>query len=282
VADVVLNLLNRDVQLSGKTDVCPMRVGEAVEKGIVDNETLGYFLARIQLFLQELGCDPNKLRFRQHMATEMAHYATDCWDAELQTSYGWIECVGCADRAAYDLSVHMKKTGQPLQVRERLDEPRTTEIWVAETNKKAFGPRFRKDARPVQAAVDALSEELKEQLSLELKDAGKITLQVPDVGSVELTTNLITIEKRTQIENVRTYTPNVVEPSFGIGRILYALCEHVYWSRDGDESRAVLSFPPKTEAEIVEAVVNIVNGDEDWESVTKRLPLFEAQDLDST
>jgi glycyl-tRNA synthetase len=55
VAHVKLNLLNRDVQLSGKTDATPLPIGEAVENGIVDNETLGYFLARVQLFLQELG-----------------------------------------------------------------------------------------------------------------------------------------------------------------------------------------------------------------------------------
>jgi len=30
-------------------------IGEAVEKGIVNNETLGYFLARIFLFLKEVG-----------------------------------------------------------------------------------------------------------------------------------------------------------------------------------------------------------------------------------
>jgi glycyl-tRNA synthetase len=42
-------------------------VKEAVEKGIVDNETLGYFLARISLFLEKIGIDMTKLRFRQHM-----------------------------------------------------------------------------------------------------------------------------------------------------------------------------------------------------------------------
>lgn len=101
VKDVKLELLNREVQLSGKTDVASTPIGEAVEKGIVDNETLGYFLARIQLFLLKIGADPKKIRFRQHMANEMAHYAADCWDAELHTSSGWIECVGCADRSAY-------------------------------------------------------------------------------------------------------------------------------------------------------------------------------------
>ena len=51
---------------------------------------------------------PAKVRFRQHMNNEMAHYACDCWDAEMLTSYGWIECVGCADRSAFDLSQHSK------------------------------------------------------------------------------------------------------------------------------------------------------------------------------
>jgi len=29
----------------------------------------------------------------------MAHYACDCWDAEIKTFYGWVECVGHADRS---------------------------------------------------------------------------------------------------------------------------------------------------------------------------------------
>ena len=35
------------------------------------------------------------------------------------------------------------------------------------------------------------------------------------------------------------YTPNVIEPSFGIGRILYSLLEHSWWIREGDENRNV-------------------------------------------
>jgi len=56
-------------------------------KGLIANETLGYFMARIYLFLTKIGVDANKFRFRQHMSNEMAHYACDCWDAECQTSY---------------------------------------------------------------------------------------------------------------------------------------------------------------------------------------------------
>ena len=86
VKHVQLELLDRNVQLAGKTGTVNMSIGNAVEKGFVDNSTLGYFLARIQLFLEAVGVDKSKIRFRQHMKNEMAHYAADCWDAELLTS----------------------------------------------------------------------------------------------------------------------------------------------------------------------------------------------------
>lgn len=88
------------------------------------NETLGYFLARIQQFLICVGISTNSLRFRQHLSTEMAHYAVDCWDAECLTSHGWIECVGCADRSAFDLKQHSKASGCKLTAERRLVTPK--------------------------------------------------------------------------------------------------------------------------------------------------------------
>lgn len=266
VKDIELVLLNRETQLAGKTNVEKVPIGKAVAEGLVDNETLGYFLARIHLFLKKIGVDQSKIRFRQHMANEMAHYATDCWDAELLTSYGWVECVGCADRSAYDLTVHAKRTGAPLMVRERLPRPVVIEEWQAELDKKKFGPHFKKDGKAVEAAVEALSQAQLEAFAQDLSLDGKIIVEVSGIANskVEISKDLITIERRTRVENTREYTPNVIEPSFGIGRILYALIEHNYWTRGveegGDEARGVshryslqyqanirsqvLSFPP--------------------------------------
>lgn len=241
VKDVKLSLLNRETQLAGSTKVEEVTIGEAVRTRLVDNETLGYFLVRIQEFLLKVGVDRSKLRFRQHMQNEMAHYAADCWDAELLNSFGWIECVGCADRSAYDLTVHAKKTGAPLCVRETRAEPLHIEEYQIDIDKKKFGPRFKKDAKAVETAIESLTQDVREKLSLELKKEGKIEVKVPihSNNKVELEKDLINIEKRTRVEHVREYTPNVIEPSFGIGRILYSLMEHVYWSRPGDEARGV-------------------------------------------
>lgn len=244
VEHIELDLLDRATQLSGQTTTKKMSIGQAVRDGLVDNETLGYFLARIHLFLKKIGVDQNKVRFRQHMANEMAHYACDCWDAELLTSAGWVECVGCADRSAYDLSVHAKRTGAPLVVRQRLDEPRTIEEWEVEIDRKKFGPFFKKDGRFIEAAILATSQEERGKLAKEMEENGKVVIDVPGVGDgkVEVSKDLLAIKWQKRVENIREYVPNVIEPSFGIGRILYSLIEHNYWTRaseGGDEARGV-------------------------------------------
>lgn len=137
---------------------------------MVDNETLGYFIARIFLFLTKIGINPDRLRFRQHMANEMAHYAADCWDAEIHTSYGWIECVGCADRSAYDLTVHSVKTQNKMVVRQPLKEVRIVEKMVVGLDKKVFGPRFKKDAKIVEDAIMAFDEEKLKEVAAELAE----------------------------------------------------------------------------------------------------------------
>ena len=241
VRNVKLPLLSRKTQTDGGSKPTVTTIGEAVDSKLVDNETLGYFLVRIMLFMEKIGVDMKKLRFRQHMANEMAHYAADCWDCELLSSYGWIECVGCADRSAYDLSVHMKATGVPLQVREPLKEPYRVEEWQAQLDKKKSGPRFKKDAGKVQAALDKLSQDMREKLSISMKEDGKVDVDVPEMegGKVELDKELVSFEKESRMETMREYIPNVIEPSFGIGRILYILMEHVYWTREDDVARSV-------------------------------------------
>ncbi|ODQ64905.1 glycyl-tRNA synthetase [Nadsonia fulvescens var. elongata DSM 6958] len=245
IKDIKLRFLAKDVQSAGKTDITEVTIGEAVKTGMVDNQTLGYFLARIYLFLIKIGVNPEFLRFRQHMSNEMAHYAADCWDAEIKSSYGWIECVGCADRSAYDLSVHAARTNEKLVVRKSLDEPLVVEAFEIDIEKKKFGPKFRKDASKVENYLTSRTDCEKETMAAELEKNGKVVFKVEGMADeVELDRNFINIEKRTRTEHVREYVPNVIEPSFGIGRILYSVLEHAYWSRAGDEARGVLSFPP--------------------------------------
>lgn len=127
IADLELNLLSACNQMEGKS-IERIGIGIAVSSGLVNNQTLGYFLARIHLFLVKIGADPGRMRFRQHLTNEMAHYATDCWDLEMLTSYGWIECVGCADRSCYDLDAHAKYTKTEVVAKRPLSKPVLVEV----------------------------------------------------------------------------------------------------------------------------------------------------------
>jgi len=106
VKDMKLPLLSKQSQAGDRKVETGMTVGEAVAQKIIDNQTLAYYMARTYKFFQLCGIREESIRFRQHLDTEMAHYAKDCWDAEVETSYGWIEIVGHADRSCFDLTRH--------------------------------------------------------------------------------------------------------------------------------------------------------------------------------
>ena len=111
-----------------------MSIEEMVEEGIVGNEAIAYYMAITKRFLISIGIDEEKLRFRQHLPKEMAHYANECWDAEVLTTFGWIECVGIADRSAYDLQAHMNATGADMTVSSGEKEVRKKIIPVSYTH----------------------------------------------------------------------------------------------------------------------------------------------------
>jgi glycyl-tRNA synthetase len=178
VAEIELNLFSQEAQLqAGKKEPFLMKTGEAVEKGIIANQTLAYFVARTHLFLKELGVDMQRVRFRQHLRHEMAHYAQDCWDAEIECSYGWIECVGLADRSAYDLDAHSKASKVDLQAYELFDEPVEEIVVEVKMNKQILGKAFKKDQKFVIDALTSLDEAAAAKIEKDFEDKGETDLE---------------------------------------------------------------------------------------------------------
>lgn len=238
VADTEMALYSACAQMDGESPR-RMTISEAVRGGLVANETLGYYMARIQQYLLKIGINPKKLRFRQHLGNEMAHYACDCWDAECLTSYGWIECVGCADRSAYDLSQHTKGSGVRMTVERPLKEPRIVDSVVALPDKVAVGKTFKKDAKAVQEALASLSGEAAEDMDKTLNEVGECV-----VNGFKITRSMVPAFKREQKKiHVEEIIPSVIEPSFGIGRIFYSLLEHTFRIREDDEKRTYFALP---------------------------------------
>ncbi|XP_030518316.2 glycine--tRNA ligase, mitochondrial 1-like [Rhodamnia argentea] len=272
VADLEVLMFPRERQMSGQSAI-KTRLGEAVSMGTVNNETLGYFIGRAYLFLTRLGIDKDRLRFRQHLANEMAHYTVDCWDAEIECSYGWIECVGIVDRSAYDLRAHTEKSGVALVAHEKFAEPREVEKLAIAPNEKELGLAFKGNQRMVVESLEAMGEEEALHLKAALESKGEAEFLVCTMGkSVIIKDTMVKISKQKIKEHQRVFTPSVIEPSFGIGRIIYCLYEHSFYTRPskaGDEQLKVFRFHPLV-APIKCTVFPLIQKSE-YESVARRI-----------
>lgn len=246
VAAYELSLLTKTNQLTdGKT--VRMTASEAVAKGVIANESLAYYLVRTSLFCEKIGVDMARLRFRQHLDTEMSHYATDCWDLEIKLSSGWVECAGHADRSCYDLTVHAKKSKVEMVGTHKFDKPEKRQVVEVKPNKGKLGRAFKADARAIQEALEALKDdkERAEALESDLASKGEATLgPLCDGKQFTLTREMVAIQVVEKMVSEEKFIPSVIEPSFGIGRLLTAVFEHNFSTREGDEKRGVMAFSP--------------------------------------
>ncbi|KAL8274201.1 hypothetical protein Esti_001886 [Eimeria stiedai] len=267
VSHLKLPLFPREAQLGSGALLEETTLEEAVTSGVIANKTLAYFLARTFLFLNKVGIQTDKhVRFRQHLQTEMAHYAVDCWDAEVETAYGWIEVAGHADRAAFDLGSHSQASHVDLVAMERCDPPLRVSFLRPVLDKKLVGAAFKQQQAAVARALEALTESEKETAEKSLEETGRFLLRLSDSSTqqqqqqqqqegsssssskseVELTRAMVRFEQSVKTVGEKAFTPSVIEPSFGIGRILHCILEHAYVSREleGQEERVFMRFKP--------------------------------------
>ncbi len=79
-----------------------------------DGEWFEFWRHERMKWLVGLGLDPAKLRFHQHTAQELAHYAKDAYDVQYEFPFGWNEFEGIHNRSDFDLSRHQEFSGKKL------------------------------------------------------------------------------------------------------------------------------------------------------------------------
>ena len=233
ISDLVLPLYSKQDQVLGNKEWKSYSIKDALENGMICSENLAYFMGRTWLFLEQVGLDLDCVRFRQHGDKEMAHYAKDCWDAEILTSYGWVECVGIADRSAFDLKAHAEGTKKPINAARVLNPPKKEKQITIDLDKGKIGKHFMKEAKSVNDHFAEMSKEDKYSFK-EVIEKGESYKFTDCTGKeFEVTKEFVKAfkEKDANISEEK-YVPYVIEPSFGVGRIMFALLEHSYKRRD--------------------------------------------------
>merc|ERR1711920_687932 len=161
-------------------------------------------------------------------------------------------CVGIADRACFDLNAHATAAKCDLRYRQKLDkEIETTVLSLTKPAGIAVMKAFKKQGRAVKEWLEQLPEDELRCLVSEVEKDKKAT-RTADLsdGPLECTflPEHVVCETKKEKQSTITFMPSVVEPAFGIDRILFSTLEHSYYARAKDansedkQTRGVLKF----------------------------------------
>nr|WP_255349653.1 glycine--tRNA ligase [Halostagnicola sp. A56] len=274
VEDVEVTLYPADEQNADDGEEIRTTIGEAVESGTIASPWVGYFLGVAKPWYDAVGVDMDRFRFRQHLAGERAHYAADCWDAEAlidgseesqdseqrkstESSSGyWIEMAGFAYRSDYDLSKHAEHSEDRFTVFRQYDEPKTVERATVDPDMSYLGPEFGGDAQAVVDELEALAE--RDRAAFE-NETVEIELE-GEAHEIPLEKTGFAVEEQTEAgEHI---VPHVVEPSFGVDRLVYTVLHHAYREDEvAGEERTYLGLEPEVAPTFV-GVFPLQNDDE--------------------
>jgi len=259
VEDVAVTLYPTSEQNAEAGEALETTIGEAVEEGIITDQWVAYFLGVAKPWYESIGVDMDRFRFRQHLAGERAHYASDCWDAESEIDGNWIEMAGFAHRGNYDLSKHAEHSGDRFTIFRQYDEPKTVERATVDPDMSYLGPEFGGDAQAVvgkledlaardRSAFEGAAQSAAETSSgdeEEPRDGDTVEIEIEgEAHEIPVGKTGFSVEEETEAgEHI---TPHVVEPSFGVDRTVYTVLHHAYREDEvADEERTFLELEPE-------------------------------------
>jgi glycyl-tRNA synthetase len=248
VEDEMLRLVPASLREKGIEEPIEKSVGEAVREGIIINGWLGFFMAKSKEFMRGLGIPEDRQKFHEKLPGERAHYSAQTFDHEvLLEDWGWVEIAGHAYRTDYDLSRHSAFSGQELRAFKAYEKPRVERVLKIVPNEARIREEFGEKHKAIlEALMGARPEDVKG--SIEAK--GYFEALGERIGPEHVSFRTVEVK-----ETGRRFIPHVVEPSFGLERIMYAVLEYSY-SKKGD--RIVLRLPRRI-APIQAVVLPLVN-----------------------
>jgi len=229
-----LNILSAEMKEKGIEEHVTATLKEFFDQGMIVNPWLGYWMAIGNRFLKRIGIPPDKIRFEEKLPHERAHYAQQTFDQEVYTKrFGWVEVAGFAYRTDYDLSQHIKYSKADLTMFRKYEKPLEKRVVRAIPNiprlKEAYG-------RKVGEILKALNKLSNEVIIEKLERDGYIR-----IGEYKLDKQYFTIKEEKMKIFGEKFVPHVVEPSYGLERLFYAVLEFSFHHlADG---RNVLKIP---------------------------------------
>lgn len=228
-----IQILPLQLRNEGIEEPTTVTVRRALDAKFINSEWGAYFMTLSQQFMSELGIPATKQRFDEKFASERAHYSSQTYDHEVWLErWGWVEMAGHANRTDYDLSSHIKGSGADLTVFKKYDEPIIRRERVVRPVDSTIGPTFKAEAAKVRKILENTRSE---DVERSIQQQGSY-----EAGGLKILPEHVRFEWTETKESGRRFVPEVIEPSFGAERLLYAVLEYGYTQV---KDRVVLNIP---------------------------------------
>ncbi|MFP3984708.1 MAG: glycine--tRNA ligase [Candidatus Bathyarchaeia archaeon] len=233
VENETLRLIPAALKKKGTKEAIEATVKKALQRSYIKTEWQAYFMVLSKHFLNQLGVPEDRQRFIEKLEWERAHYSVQGYDQEIFLDrWGWTEVSGHNYRTNYDLKRHMEHSGVEMQVFKEYDKPIKIEKFIVEPVLAKIGPTFKKHSS--QVAI-LLSEADPKEVEKSLKEKGHYM-----ANRFKILPEHVRVVRKKIEETGRRFIPHVVEPSFGIDRLVYIALEHAY---DKREDRTLIKLP---------------------------------------
>jgi len=227
LGNLTVNILRGEDKVKGIDRPTSYKLDEVVKEKIVINPWMAYWIGVATKFVNALGI--SNIYFEEKLPHERAHYSKQTFDQIAVIGDEKVEISGHAYRSDYDLSRHIKYSGQDLTVFKKYDSPKVVKKKSVIIKKDLLvkeGKDFLKDF--MQFVQNKSSDEIAEMVKRGEKFNGK---------DISLYVEITEREEKVSGEHV---IPHVVEPSFGVERCLYLTVLNAYKEKEG---RIVLALP---------------------------------------
>lgn len=210
----------------------------AKDEGIISNETMGYYIAKMNRFAMKIGLADHKIRTREILSYELSHNATRSWRVEAYVNGKWeITCMTVTNRGTYDMEAHKMK------IRRKRKEPKIEKKLKINLNRAKIRQRYKELTNKIIRYFKRMTQtELKDGRENWFKNRDTMYVYINEFMCV-ITKEMIEIEEYEERREYEEYSPQVIESICEIDKTIYAIYEHNYMNVAGN--RNILSLPRK-------------------------------------
>lgn len=237
VAKETIRILPQKLISEGEKEPMEIPILEAVEDHYIKYAWNGYFMALAKKYISGLGIPEAGQLFLEKGEHERAHYSAQTFDQLVELSrWGWVEVSGHSCRSEYDLKRHAAFSKADLSIFKPYQLSRSEKVLRIRPEKSAIHEDFGESERLVSQLIN---ESNPEELN-GIIERGGVAILSRGATSFKITGRHVRFSQEEVEEKGHRVIPYVVEPSFGVDRILYATCEYAMTEREG---RTIMRFP---------------------------------------